>query len=257
MKPGSAAEDVAVDRGRRGRRRPAAFSRPGAVARAGPLLAVMRRRRRLTWLQALLSVGLVSASVVLLGGLTVHWTDPARFPDVGTGWWWAITTVTTVGYGDHVPVSVGGRVLGAALMLVGIACFAFLTAIAASAIVVGEVGAEEHLIEHEETTILAEIRQLNARLDRLEELLGHRDGPRQEPVPGHPGDPSSPRGESQGSVASRLKGRTSGVEDAPVTSLARARQMRWPGRAAVRPRWRARSGRGGGSARRRGRRRFG
>ena len=185
MKPGSAVEDVAVDRGRRGRRRPAASSRPGAVARAGPLLAVMRRRRRLTWLQALLLVGSVTASVVLLGGMLVRWTDPGRFPDVGTGWWWAITTVTTVGYGDHVPVSVGGRVLGAALMLVGIGCFAFLTAVAASAIVVGEVGAEERLIEREESTILAEIRRLDARLDRLEELLDHRASSRHEPLPDH------------------------------------------------------------------------
>src|SRR5829696_2389935 len=107
------------------------------LERAGPLRAVVRRRRRLTWLQALLLVGSVSASVVLAGGVLVRWTDPGRFPDFGTGWWWAITTVTTVGYGDHVPVSVGGRLVGAALMIVGIACFAFLTAVAASAIVVG------------------------------------------------------------------------------------------------------------------------
>jgi voltage-gated potassium channel len=131
----------------------------------------MRGRRRLTWLQALLLVGSVTASVVLVAGVLVRWTDPSRFPDVGTGWWWAITTVTTVGYGDHVPVSVSGRVLGATLMLVGIACFAFLTAVAASAIVVGEVGAEEDLIEREESNILIEIRRVSARLDRLEELL--------------------------------------------------------------------------------------
>jgi voltage-gated potassium channel len=167
------------------------------VAGAGPLLAGKRRRRRLTWLQALLLVGSVTASVVLFGGMLVRWTDPGRFPDVGTGWWWAITTVTTVGYGDHVPISVGGRLVGAALMLAGIACFAFLTAVAASAIVVGEVGAEERLIEREESTILAQIRQLNARLDRLEELLDHRTRPRQEPVPGHIEDPSSSPGESQ------------------------------------------------------------
>jgi voltage-gated potassium channel len=212
MKPGSPAEDVAVDRGWRARPRPAGFGRRGVVARPGPLLAVKRRRRRLTWMQALLLVGSVTTSVVLLGGVLVHWTDPDRFPDVGTGWWWAITTVTTVGYGDHVPVSVGGRVLGAALMLVGIACFAFLTAVAASAIVVGEVGAEEQLIEREESTILAEIRQLNARLGRLEELLDHRDGPRQGPAPVHPGDPSAPRREPQ-SVNGRAAGQPRGAPD--------------------------------------------
>lgn len=142
-----------------------------ALERARPLRAVARRRRRLTWLQALLLVGSVSASVVLAGGVFIRWTDPGRFPDLGTGWWWAITTVTTVGYGDHVPVSVAGRLVGAALMIVGIACFAFLTAVAASAIVVGEVSAEERLIEREESEILAQIYDISTRLGRLEELL--------------------------------------------------------------------------------------
>ncbi len=157
------------------------------MPRPGPLPAVIGRRRHLTWLQALLLVGSVTATVVLVGGVLVHWTDPAGFPDFGTGWWWAITTVTTVGYGDHVPVSVGGRVVGASLMLVGIACFAFLTAVAASAIVVGEVSAEEHQIQDEESTILTLIQEINDRIDRLERSLpnsvsaGSGPSPRGEP----------------------------------------------------------------------------
>jgi voltage-gated potassium channel len=139
---------------------------------------VARRRRRLTWLQALLLVGSITGSLVLAGGLLIRWTDPDRFPDLGTGWWWAITTVTTVGYGDHVPASGGGRLVGAALMIVGIGCFAFLTAVAASAIVVSDVGAEERLIEREESEILAQVRDLNSRLGRLEELLIREGGVR-------------------------------------------------------------------------------
>ena len=48
--------------------------------------------------------------------------------DFGTALWWATATVTTVGYGDTVPVSTEGRVLGVALMLVGIGFFGILTA---------------------------------------------------------------------------------------------------------------------------------
>jgi voltage-gated potassium channel len=173
-----------------------------ALERAGPLRAVVRRRRRLTWLQALLLVGSVSASVVLAGGVLVRWTDPGRFPDFGTGWWWAITTVTTVGYGDHVPVSVGGRLVGAALMIVGIACFAFLTAVAASAIVVGEIGAEEHLIQREESKILAQIRDVNTRLSRLEELLTADQGRRRATSPG----PATARRRSEQVVSARAGG---------------------------------------------------
>jgi hypothetical protein len=73
-------------------------------------------------------------------------------------------------------------------MFIGIGCFAFLTAIAASAIVVGEVGKEERVIEAEERVIEAEEREiereqravldrldaLDARLDRIAESLRQR-----------------------------------------------------------------------------------
>jgi voltage-gated potassium channel len=42
--------------------------------------------------------------------------------------WWSATTVTTVGYGDHFPVTTTGRVVAVALMLVGIACIGAITA---------------------------------------------------------------------------------------------------------------------------------
>ncbi|HYJ68836.1 MAG TPA: potassium channel family protein [Nocardioidaceae bacterium] len=113
----------------------------------------------------------VTLSAVLLAALCVTRTDPERYPDFGTGLWWAVTTITTVGYGDVVPSSPEGRLTGSILMFVGIACVALLTAIATSAIVAVEVRSEEEAIESDELEILDELRMLNQRLDRLERAI--------------------------------------------------------------------------------------
>lgn len=80
--------------------------------------------------------------------------------------------MTTVGYGDVVPSSSGGRLIGGVLLFLGIASLALLTAIAASAIVVGEVRSEEREIEREEAEILSELRNLGSRMSRLERMTG-------------------------------------------------------------------------------------
>ena len=89
-------------------------------------------------------------SAVFPAGFTVIRTDPEQFRDLGVGLWWAIATITTVGYGDVVPTSTEGRLVGSALMFAGIACLALLTAIAASAIVAVKVRSEEEVIERDE-----------------------------------------------------------------------------------------------------------
>jgi voltage-gated potassium channel len=156
--------------------RPDGGSRPARLA--VPRLQAVVRRRRMTGFQALALVAACNAVLVLGAAVLMTHTDPLRFPDVPTGIWWAVTTITTVGYGDVVPVTGAGRVVAGVLMFVGIGSFAFLTAVAASFIVVGEVGAEERLIEQEEAAIrrtqmviLARLRDISTRLERLERTL--------------------------------------------------------------------------------------
>src|SRR5215218_8665341 len=67
----------------------------------------------------------VAVAVVLVGGLGV-WLAERRTPGAairswGDGLRWAITTLTTVGYGDHVPVTLAGRLIGTAVMIAGVA----------------------------------------------------------------------------------------------------------------------------------------
>ncbi len=157
--------------------------RHGARSGAVSLRASLRHKRRLSWLQALMLLGLMSTGFVVLGALLVTRTDPERYPSVGTGLWWAVTTVTTVGYGDVVPATVAGRLVAAGLMFVGIASFALLTAVAASAIVVSDVGEEEREIRREEGLILEQLRQLNERLTSLESRTRLREK-RRERTPG-------------------------------------------------------------------------
>jgi voltage-gated potassium channel len=52
--------------------------------------------------------------------------------DFGDALWWAATTMTTVGYGDHFPVSTTGRVVAVGLMIGGIALLGVVTATFAS-----------------------------------------------------------------------------------------------------------------------------
>ena len=55
--------------------------------------------------------------------------DREDFPSLGVSAWWALQTVTTVGYGDFVPTNSEGRLIGAVVMVVGVG---FMTVITAS-----------------------------------------------------------------------------------------------------------------------------
>ena len=60
--------------------------------------------------------------------ITERGVEGSNIKNFGDGLWWAITTVTTVGYGDRFPVTSTGRVLAVCLMLVGISLMGVITA---------------------------------------------------------------------------------------------------------------------------------
>jgi len=73
---------------------------------------------------------LASATLLLsLGaGILVRFIDPEDFPTLGDGLWWALVTLATVGYGDIVPTSGWGRVVGSFVIVMGVTFLSFLTA---------------------------------------------------------------------------------------------------------------------------------
>ncbi|MUK90035.1 potassium channel protein [Ornithinibacillus sp. L9] len=57
--------------------------------------------------------------VMLVFGSVIHLVEPEQFPTIFDGIWWAIVTGSTVGYGDYVPLSTAGRLIGILLILTG------------------------------------------------------------------------------------------------------------------------------------------
>ncbi len=70
----------------------------------------------------------ITVAIVFVGGLVVWVFDRQDFPDLGGALWYTLQTVTTVGYGDKVPTTGFGRVVGASVMVVAVALIAILTA---------------------------------------------------------------------------------------------------------------------------------
>jgi voltage-gated potassium channel len=112
----------------------------------------------------------------------MRFADKHNFPDLGLAFWWALQTVTTVGYGDVVPTTTWGRVVGGVEMVLGVSFIAFLTAGVTSTVIQrGEAGAQQaERTERERSTqtivdALAETRravgELDRRLDQIESKM--------------------------------------------------------------------------------------
>jgi voltage-gated potassium channel len=93
--------------------------------------------------------------------------DQDNFPSLGSGLWWAVQTVTTVGYGDDVPTTVSGQLLAALVMLLGIG---FLTVITA-AITSTFVARSRQARSNADLPAAKQLQQMNERLKRIEAAL--------------------------------------------------------------------------------------
>jgi voltage-gated potassium channel len=154
------------------------FLRPLRVARSARALRLLRAARGAVFLLRAIDAAqdvlrknklgytlLVALVVVVGSGLLVTELERAdsgaNIKSVPDGLWWAITTITTVGYGDRFPVTAVGRAIGTVVMILGIGLFGLLAASLASFLV------EKDL----EKDLDPQMAQIDDRLSRIEELL--------------------------------------------------------------------------------------
>jgi voltage-gated potassium channel len=118
-------------------------------------------------------------ALALAGAIVMRIADPHNFPSLGLAVWWGLETVTTVGYGDVVPTTTAGKVVGGVEMTIGISLISLLTAAVTSTVIQrGELSAqadERADRERNTRTILDALAQNSAdvdkRLDAIESKL--------------------------------------------------------------------------------------
>ena len=148
--------------------------RPLRLLRLVALLSVLNRAGARS-LRGRVVTYVCGATVLLIGTAALAVTEAERgvpgatITSAGDGLWWAVTTITTVGYGDRYPVSATGRVIAVALMLGGIALLGVVTATIASWLV-DRVQQEN---EQEQAATRAQVRALADEVSALRlQLLG-------------------------------------------------------------------------------------
>lgn len=119
-------------------------------------------------------------SVVVSSAVAMRLLDPSEYRTYGKGLWWAIQTVTTVGYGDVTPAHVSGRIVAAVVMLWGTAYLAILTATITSTFVARaefeyrrRAAADEQEAERQ---VESRLEELDVRLERIEQALARLGG---------------------------------------------------------------------------------
>lgn len=137
------------------------------VFRVLPLFRAHSLRRILS-LEGIRYASLIVGIIVLAGGTSFAAIE-GRGLSAWDGVWFAVETVTTVGYGDIVPTTSAGRVVAMIIMFVGIGFVALLTGFLADRFI-NRPRSDE--VDEERGEILRELRQISDRLDRLERDAG-------------------------------------------------------------------------------------
>jgi voltage-gated potassium channel len=144
------------------------------------LAVVARVMLRLLSPEGLAWGGVTTMLIVVGGGALFSQVERAQHLSAWDGAWWALMTVTTVGYGDVYPHTTTGRILAIAIVLSGIGFVALLTG-AITASFTRQARSASHRFEQD---MLSTLQSLVERLDRIEaRMQAEQRSPAAEPAP--------------------------------------------------------------------------
>jgi voltage-gated potassium channel len=138
--------------------------RPGKL----PITARLVLRESLTARRAAAIIAGVTVVITVAGGVLERVLDHREFHTIGKGLWFALQTVTTVGYGDVTPRLKEGRIIAAVVMLAGIGFLAVITASVTATLVESS---RRQFAAGSETDVAQRLDELNDRLARIEAAL--------------------------------------------------------------------------------------
>ena len=101
---------------------------------------------------------------IFLFGYLFYVSEP-DVRDFGDGIWWALVTITTVGYGDITPVTTLGRVVASSLMLLGLGLIATITAIVSAKFI------QNFVDHHTNDDVLEKLDEMQLELDDIKKKL--------------------------------------------------------------------------------------
>ena len=108
---------------------------------------------------------ILAALIFFIGvfGYLFYVSEP-QVETFGDGIWWALVTITTVGYGDITPLTTLGRVVAGFLMILGLGLIATITAIVSAKFI------QNYVDSHTNDDVLEKLEELETEIEKIEEL---------------------------------------------------------------------------------------
>ena len=137
----------------------------GELPEKVPITARLLLHESFTARRAAATIAAFTLLITVTGGILERVVDHQEFPTIGKGLWFALQTVTTVGYGDVTPKQADGRFIAAVVMLAGIGFLAVITASVTASLIESS---RRRFAAESEVDMTRRLEDISARLARIE-----------------------------------------------------------------------------------------